>query len=255
MAPPEKETVRLAAVADLHCTRDGQALQPLFAAAARAADILVLCGDLTDNGLPEEGQALVRALGGSSAKVPVVALLGNHDYQSERQDEIRHILTDVGINVLQGTTCEIYGIGFAGAKGFGGGFGDRALQPWGEAPLKRFVREAVDESLKLESALAKLRTSIRFALLHYAPIRATVEGEPLEIYAFLGSSRLEEPITRYAVAGVFHGHAHRGTLEGRARGDVPVYNVSLPLLRRSFPNDPPFRLVTVKVPAANDDQA
>ncbi|HTU02774.1 MAG TPA: metallophosphoesterase [Candidatus Sulfotelmatobacter sp.] len=250
--PPEKETVRLAAVADLHCTKDGlAALQPLFAAAARAADILILCGDLTDNGVPEEAHALVKALG-ARAEVPVVALLGNHDYQSGKEEEIRQILTDTGICVLQGTACEIYGVGFAGAKGFGGGFGDRALQPWGEESLKRFVREAVDESLKLESALAKLRTSVRFALLHYAPIRTTVEGEPLEIYAFLGSSRLEEPLTHYAVAGVFHGHAHRGTLEGRTRGDVPVYNVSLPLLRRSFPNDPPFRLVTVKVPGEVD---
>ena len=137
------------------------------------------------------------------------------------------------------------GIGFAGVKGFAGGFGDRALQPWGEYILKRFVHEAVEESLKLESALAKLRTPQRIVLCHYSPIAETVQGEPAEIIPFLGSSRLEEPINRYGVTAVFHGHAHHGTPEGRTRDGVPVYNVARPLLRRRFPDRRPVRFLDV----------
>ncbi len=132
-------------------------------------------------------------------------------------------------------------------KGFGGGFGRRALGPWGESIIKQFVREAVDEALKLEAALARLRTRQLIAMMHYAPIQQTVEGEPLEIYPFLGSSRLEEPISRYPVTFVLHGHAHRGQLEGKTQGGVPVYNVSLPLLTRSFADRPPFRVFEVPI--------
>ena len=136
-------------------------------------------------------------------------------------------------------------------KGLGGGFGARALQPWGEDIMKRFVHETVAEALKLESALARLRTPVRVAVLHYAPIRETVEGEPWEIFAFLGSSRLEEPLDRYSVAVTVHGHAHHGSLEGRTRGGSPVYNVCLPLLRAAAPADPPFRLIDLgEIPAA-----
>ena len=132
-----------------------------------------------------------------------------------------------------------------GIKGFGGGFGQRALGPWGETIIKQFVREAVDEALKLEAALARLRTRHLLALLHYSPIQQTVEGEPLEIYPFLGSSRLEEPINRYPVSLVLHGHAHRGQLQGATTSGVPVYNVSMPLLTRSFSDRPPFRVFEV----------
>ncbi len=131
-----------------------------------------------------------------------------------RQDEVRVILQDAGVSVLDGDGCEVYGIAFAGVKGLGGGFGERALQPWGEEIMKRFVREAVDEALKLESALARLRTGRRVAVLHYSPIQETVEGEPPELFPFLGSSRREEPLTRYPVAAVFHGHAHGGRPRG-----------------------------------------
>ena len=131
-------------------------------------------------------------------------------------------------------------------KGFAGGFGRRALGPWGEEIIKLFVREAVDEALKLETALSQLRTERRVVLLHYSPIAGTVEGEPQEIYPYLGSSRLEEPLIRYPVDAVFHGHAHHGTLEGRTVGGVPVYNVSLALLQRSFPDRPPFRVVELR---------
>jgi Icc-related predicted phosphoesterase len=149
------------------------------------------------------------------------------------------------VNVLDGEATEVHGVGFAGVKGFAGGFGRGALGPWGEHATKAFVQEAVEEALKLETALARLRTQKRVALLHYSPIRATVEGEPPEIFAYLGSSRLEEPINRYRVNAVFHGHAHRGTPEGRTSTGVPVHNVSMPLLTRVNPNRPPFLIVEV----------
>jgi Icc-related predicted phosphoesterase len=143
--------------------------------------------------------------------------------------------------------CEVHEVGFAGVKGFAGGFGQYALQPWGETAIKHFVHEAVDEALKLESALAKLRTPQRVALLHYSPIRETVEGEPPEIFPFLGSSRLEEPLNRYAVTAVFHGHAHHGSPEGRTTAGIPVYNVAMPILQRILPNQPKFRIVDIPV--------
>jgi len=155
------------------------------------------------------------------------------------------ILTDIGVRVLNGETCEIDGIGIAGAKGFSGGFGRATLGAWGEPAIKQFVREAMDEAIKLETALSRLRTHSRVALLHYSPIRGTVEGEPLEIYAFLGSSRLEEPLNRHPVNVVFHGHAHSGALEGRTTSGTPVYNVAMPLMLRTFPGRPPYRIIEV----------
>jgi Icc-related predicted phosphoesterase len=146
--------------------------------------------------------------------------------------------------MLDGDSTEIHGVGFAGVKGFAGGFGRRALGPWGEQTIKHFVREAVDEALKLESALARVRTETVVAVLHYSPIQGTVEGEPPDIFPFLGCSRLEEPITRFPVSAVFHGHAHHGQPEGRTRTNVPVFNVSASLMRETFP-DRPFRLVEV----------
>jgi Icc-related predicted phosphoesterase len=140
----------------------------------------------------------------------------------------------------------VLGIGFAGVKGFGGGFGRLALEAWGEEGIKKFVYEAVEEALKLEKALARLRTTQRIALLHYAPIQATVEGEPPPLWPFLGSSRLEEPLNRYAVTAVFHGHAHHGSPEGKTLGGAPVYNVALPVLRRSAPEQPTFRVIAVR---------
>ncbi len=242
--PSPPHPVRLAALADLHFTRAAAGtLQPLFAQASAAADVLLLCGDLTDHGTVEEAQLFVRELG--AVKVPMVGVLGNHDFESNKQDEVRHILSRAGVQVLDGDAIEVAGIGFAGVKGFAGGFDQRMLAPWGEPSIKAFVHEAVAEALKLDSALAKLRTPQRIAVLHYAPIRATVENEPLEILPFLGSSRLEEPLNRYPLTAVFHGHAHHGTFEGRTRGQVPVYNVALPLLRQMFPDRPPFHVFTV----------
>jgi Icc-related predicted phosphoesterase len=237
-----KGGLRIAAIGDVHCGKAAQGtLQALFAQIAEDADILLLCGDLTDYGLPEEARVLAKEL--SVVRIPVLAVLGNHDYESGEAEEVRGIFCEAGLTMLDGDTFELNGVGFAGAKGFGGGFGQRALQPWGEETIKQFVREGVDEALKLESALARLRTPHRVAVLHYAPIADTVAGEPPEIFAFLGSSRLEEPLNRYAVAAAFHGHAHHGAPEGQTAGGVPVYNVALPLLWRSYRDRPPYRLV------------
>lgn len=241
------DKLRVAAIGDLHCgTRSQGTFQELFSHITTHADVLLLCGDLTDGGLPEEAHILARELT-SAIKIPILGVLGNHDVEADKAEDVSRILRNAGVVLLNGEGHELHGVGFAGAKGFAGGFGDHMLQAWGEAPIKRFVREAMDESLKLESALAKIRTPNRVVLLHYSPIRSTVEGEPLEIMPYLGSSRLEEPIDRYPVTVVFHGHAHHGTPEGHTRGGRPVYNVALPLLRRSFPERPPYRLMEIPI--------
>jgi Icc-related predicted phosphoesterase len=246
--------VRIAAIADLHVSKSSQGVfQPLFSQISASADVLVLCGDFTDYGVPDEARILARELT-TSMKIPIVAVLGNHDFQSGREAEIAQILRDSGVTLLDGEATEVHGIGFAGVKGFCGGFGRGALGPWGEKAIKAFVQEAVDEALKLEAALARLRTPRRVALLHYSPVRSTVEGEPIEIFPYLGSSRLEEPINRYRVSAVFHGHAHRGTPEGQTSAGVPVYNVAMPLLARTNPDRPPFLVVEIpretEVPSA-----
>jgi Icc-related predicted phosphoesterase len=243
--------VRIAAIGDLHCTKNSQGtLQPLFARIADSAEVLLIAGDLTDYGTPDEARVLSREL--TPLRIPTAAVLGNHDVESSKEAEVRQILTDAGVVVLDGDAVELAGVGIAGVKGFGGGFGPRALGAWGEAIIKQFVHEAVNEALKLEAALARLRTAARIVLLHYSPIQQTVEGEPLEIYPFVGSSRLEDPIDRFSVSLVVHGHAHRGQLEGQTKSRVPVYNVSMPLLSRSFPERPAFRVFEVPVPAEAD---
>lgn len=245
-----KDTVRIAAIGDIHCTKSSPGVfQPLLNKIAENADVLALCGDLCDYGTPEEAHVLARELMG--IKIPVVGVLGNHDYESGQQEEVKRILHESGVMILDGEACEIMGIGFAGVKGFCGGFGRCTLGAWGEESVKAFVREAVTESLKLEAALARLQTDQRIALLHYSPIVATVVGEPEDIFPFLGTSRLEEPLQRYPVTAVFHGHAHSGSPEGQTRTGVPVYNVAMPMLRKRLPDQPPFRVIEVKV---NPDQ-
>jgi Icc-related predicted phosphoesterase len=233
--------VRFAAVGDIHVTKDSAGkLRELFAHAGEEADAILLCGDLTDYGTAEEAHVLTAEL--AVAKVPVVAVLGNHDYESGTPEVVAEILKSAGVKVLDGEAVEIDGVGIAGAKGFAGGFGRGSLGAWGEPIIKLFVKEAQQEAMKLESALAKLRTPHRIALLHYSPIAGTVEGEPVDIFPFLGSSRLEEPLLRYPVDAVFHGHAHRGVLEGKTISGVPVFNVARPLLLRTFPDKLPFKL-------------
>ena len=177
----------------------------------QAADIIVLCGDLTDLGATGEAELLAREF--MYIKKPIVGVLGNHDFHGGDTENLKRIFQHAGVQILDGTAVEIAGVGFAGVKGFAGGFGQRMLAPWGESIIKQFVHEAIEESLKLETALAT-SAEIKVALLHYSPIFATVEGEPAEILPFLGSSRLEEPINRFKVAVAFHGHAHHGSCTG-----------------------------------------
>ncbi len=239
------DIVRLAALSDIHYSKSSQgSLQPLFTEIAEAADVLLLGGDLTDYGLPEEARILAKDL--APVKIPVVAVLGNHDYEAGEEKELSRILTDVGVHILDGDTWEYHNVGFAGVRGFCGGFGRGALGPWGEKIIKDFVHEAVQEALKLESALARLKSDHRIVLLHYAPIRATVEGESPEIFPFLGSSRLEDPISRFDVTAVFHGHAHKGAPEGRTQTGIPVFNVAHAVLKANYPDQPTYRLFEVR---------
>lgn len=247
-------TVRFAAVGDIHVTKDSAgSLRGFFAQASEAADVLLLCGDLTDYGTADEAKVLADEL--AAVSVPIVAVLGNHDYESGSPQVVAEYLIKAGVRVLDGEAVEIEGVGIAGAKGFCGGFGRGSLGAWGEPAIKQFVQEGLHEAMKLESALAKLRTRRRIALLHYSPIAGTVAGEPVEIFPFLGSSRLEEPLLRYPVDAVFHGHAHRGTLEGKTINGVPVYNVARPLLLRSRPDQPPFRLFELPRELAPEESA
>ena len=226
--------LRVAAIGDIHVSRHSQgAFQPLFTQISGSADVLALCGDFTDYGLPDEARILARELT-AAVKIPVVAVLGNHDYEAGKQHEIRQILVDAGVAVLDGEATEIEGVGFAGVKGFAGGFGRGALGPWGEHAIKLFVQEAVDEALKLEAALARLRTHRRVALLHYAPVRDTVEGERAEILPYLGAYQLADAIDRAGADLALHGHAHYGSFEGATPGGIPVRNVAMPVIRRPY---------------------
>jgi Icc-related predicted phosphoesterase len=246
-----QRAVRIAALSDLHFSKTSQgSLQPLFAQIAESADILLLCGDLTDFGLAEEARVLAKDL--AAVKIPIIGVLGNHDFESGEEREIARIVADVGVKMLDGDTFEFHDVGFAGVRGFCGGFGRGALGPWGERIIKDFVHEAVQEALKLESALQRLKTEHRIVLLHYSPIRATVEGESPEIFPFLGSSRLEEPISRFDVTAVFHGHAHKGAPEGKTALGIPVYNVSYAVLKAAYPDRPAFRLFEVHTDVAPD---
>jgi Icc-related predicted phosphoesterase len=242
---PTSDTIRIAAMSDIHYSRTSQGLmQGVFSQVTERADVLILAGDLTDYGLADEARVLARDLT-TLVKIPIVGVLGNHDYESGEEDQVRDILVDAGVHMLDGDAAELHGVGFAGVKGFAGGFGRGALGPWGEQAIKQFVQEALNEALKLESALARLKTTHRIAVLHYAPIRDPVEGEPVEIHPWLGSSRLEEPLTRFQVSAVVHGHAHKGSPEGKTSGGIPVYNVAVPVLTAAYPDRPPYRLIEV----------
>jgi len=239
--------VRIAAIGDLHCRVDkqGNYRRLVDAVNERACDVLLLCGDLTDHGHLDEAELLAESLAG--VRAPKIGVLGNHDHEAGQATEIRRILRQGGIHILDGDHFELKGhvIGFAGAKGFGGGFDKATLQGFGEEGIKIFVQEALQESLKLETALLRVDAPIKVAITHYAPIRATVVGENPEIFPFLGSSRLAEALDKHGAAMCFHGHAHYGTHEGRTPGGVPVYNVALPLLRRA---DPDRRIFIVEIP-------
>jgi Icc-related predicted phosphoesterase len=246
------DALRIAAVGDLHVTTSTEGvLRPIFAQVNDRADVLVLCGDLTDLGLAAEAEVLVREL--QPVKVPILAVMGNHDYEGGSADAVKNVLCEAGVVVLDGTVHVMEDVAFAGVKGFCGGFGRHTLEPWGEPIIKAYVQEAVEETLKLEKALARVRNMPKVAVLHYAPIAGTVAGEPEQIYPFLGSSRLEEPLNRYQVTCAVHGHAHRGSPEGRTLAGIPVYNVAMPLLRRTYADAPPFRVIEVSRAAKDVD--
>jgi Icc-related predicted phosphoesterase len=240
----EPDSLRVAAVGDLHVHQDSSdGLQELFDKISQGADVLALCGDLTHLGLPQEAERLANDL--RACRIPVVAVLGNHDHQSGQADEVKKILRAGKVVMLEETeTFQLKGVGFAGAKGFGGGFDKHMLTPFGEDSIKHFVTEAVNESLRLEIALNSLRTEKTVVVLHYAPIAGTVVGEPTEIFPFLGSSRLAETIDHFDVNVVFHGHAHRGTHEGKTTKGTPVYNCCLQLVQQLTPEQP-YALVHV----------
>lgn len=244
---PAPKKVRLAAVGDIHVKEnDHGKWADYFKAASRAADILVLAGDLTDTGHLHEAEVLKEEL--KACSIPVVAVLGNHDFERDQQKIIKKMLESEQVHVLDGEAVVINDIGFAGVKGFGGGFDRYMLSMFGEHGIKDFVQEAVDEALKLDRALAHLENSYdelkKVVVTHFSPIKATVIGEPAEIFPFLGSSRLVEPINRRQVEVVFHGHAHIGTLEGTTSAGVKVYNVARPILVKSG-YDPGFYIVEV----------
>jgi uncharacterized protein len=222
--------MRVAATADLHFSpQNYDRIREAMQRVRDEADILVLAGDLTNYGKPEEMTSLLNAL--VRLRVPIVAVLGNHDYDAGQEAELMKMMTAEGIKVLDGSSYERDGVGFAGCKGFYGGYGRGALTAFGEVEVKAFVQASLNEAMKLEKALSQLRAEKRIVVTHYAPVRETVEGEPLEIFPFLGSSRFGEVIDRFGAAMAVHGHAHHGRLDGRTTGGIPVHNVALSLLQ------------------------
>src|SRR2546421_2063883 len=229
------EEMRIAATADLHFTAQRHsALRDQLNQVRDEADLLVLAGDLTNFGQPAEMEPLLNAL--VRLRIPIVAVLGNHDYESGRSEELMRMMTAEGIKVLDGSSYERDGVGFAGTKGFLGGFGRGILTAFGEPEVKAFVQASIDETLKLERALSMLRTEKRIVVTHYAPVIDTVRGEPEQIYPYLGSSRLAEVVDRHGADLVIHGHAHHGKLAGKTTGGVPVHNVAITLLQSQNPS-------------------
>jgi Icc-related predicted phosphoesterase len=237
---------RIAAIADIHVqATDRNKWTDFFKQASREADVLLICGDLTNTG--DEGEAQVLSDELKACTIPVVAVLGNHDHEKGRQKLIRQLLQNENIHILDGEAVVIGEVGFAGIKGFGGGFDNHMLAMFGETAMKAFVQEAVNEALSLDRALSQLDqqhdTVKKIAVLHYSPLLDTVKGESEQLYPFLGCSRLAEPLIRRQVAAVFHGHAHAGTLEGTLPGGTKVFNVAKPLLAKA--GQQPFYLLEV----------
>jgi Icc-related predicted phosphoesterase len=226
--------LRIAATADLHFTPQRyNVLQEQLGRVRDEADVLIIAGDLTNFGQTEEIQPLVSAL--HRLRLPVIVVLGNHDFESGKEAELAKMLSDEGIKVLDGSAYERDGVGFAGTKGFVGGFGRGMLTAFGEPEIKAFVRAGIDEAVKLERAMSQLRTPKRVVVLHYSPIAATVQGEALEIFPFLGTSRLAEVVDRHGADLVLHGHAHNGKPDGTTTAGIPVHNVAITLLQSQNP--------------------
>ena len=235
--------LRVAAIGDLHVMEDSVApYRELFTEIAEEADVLVLCGDLTNFGKTREAEILAEDI--RSCAIPVLGVLGNHDYECGQPEEVARILHEAGMTVLDEQAVEIDGVGFAGVKGFMGGYGRGELAAFGEPIAKAFVDEALNEARKLENQLRTLRTKRSVAVLHYSPVTDTIAGEPEAIFQYLGSQRLCDPIDRFEhVKAVVHGHAHHGTYEGRTPRGTPVYNVAQFVVKPLFGR--PYALIEV----------
>ena len=238
----DRKTLTVAAIGDLHASETtAPAFRDLFAEMAEHADVLALCGDLTNLGKPKEAELLADAL--RVRRKPIVAVLGNHDYECGDPEHVKSILRQAGVHFVDDEAFQADGVGFAGVKGFGGGFDNRMLGAFGEPAIKQFVAEAVNEAMHLENTLKSLDTERIVAVLNYAPIAGTVEGEPAEIAPFLGSSRLAETLDRFEnVRAILHGHAHHGTFLGHTPKGTPVYNVAQTIAKDG---DRPYALITV----------
>ena len=229
--------MRIAAMADLHFSPQGyDRIREPLSHVREEADVLVIAGDLTNYGKVDEMRSLLNGL--VRVRLPIVVVLGNHDYESGQEQELIRMLTEEGIKVLDGSSYERDGIGFAGTKGFPGGFGRGLLTAFGEKEVKAFVQASLDEAMKLERALTMLRAPKIVIVTHYAPVCETVRGEPTEIWPYLGSSRLAEVIDRHQAAMALHGHAHHGQLDGKTTAGIPVHNVAMSLLLAQDPPKP-----------------
>jgi Icc-related predicted phosphoesterase len=235
--------MRVAAIGDLHVQETDEApYRDMFVEISSHADVLLLCGDLTNFGKTREAEILADDI--KSCAVPVLGVLGNHDYECGQPEKVAEILCEGGMTLLDEQAHEIDGVGFAGVKGFLGGYGRGELAPFGEPIVKAFVDEAQKEARKLENALRTIRTDRSVAVLHYSPVPDTLDGEPAEIFQYLGSQRLAEPIDRFDhVKAVVHGHAHHGTYEGRTPLGKPVYNCAQFVVRPKFGR--PYALIEV----------
>lgn len=235
MAEKTKKT-RIAAIADIHVkSGDKGKWTEFFRDISKKADIFLIGGDLTDTGDEVEAQILSEEL--KNCNIPVVAVLGNHDHEKGRHKLIRQTVQNENVHILDGEAVVIGDVGIAGIKGFGGGFDNHMLSMFGEEGLKNFVKESVNEELRLDRALNRLEQEYdnvkKIVLMHYAPIKNTIIGEPEQIYPFLGCSRLAEPLNRQEIVAVFHGHAHKGVLEGETQNGIKVYNVARPILQKA----------------------
>lgn len=231
------DVYRLAAVGDLHCyEKTVDFFRYPFAQLNQKADSLFLCGDLTRRGKMHELEILVTEL--AEVNIPIFAVMGNHDYHEKNQQRFMATLEQAGIVVLDGSSYVLkvrnFTVGIAGTKGFAGGFGLRALPDFGEELWRQFYWETMREAKKITSALKSLQTDIKILVLHYAPILATITGEDPQIYAFLGSSELAKAADEGGANLILHSHAHYGQLKGQTPGGIPVRNVALPLIKRSF---------------------
>jgi Icc-related predicted phosphoesterase len=235
--------MRLAAVADIHLKADDREKDiGAFAAVNELADVLVIAGDFTNHGLPDEMGGVLAVLG--NVRIPIIGVLGNHDHESGHQDELAGMLRVAGVHLLDGYCFEVDGVGFAGTKGFAGGFSPYELMPFGEGAIKTFVEIAEREAIKLDYGLEQLKTQVKVAITHYAPIRETVVGEPEPIFPFLGSSRLQRALDKHKPALALHGHAHHGSFSAETKGGVRVCNVALQVLKKRG-EEHPFALFTL----------